>query len=210
MVIARQFGSALEPFILDLSGGFHGLFFALRFVSFCRPSSKRPRSRAARGSSLQRAPRTPPAKSGLMRATGEAPGGATDLKWGGSFERIAEARRQTVSKSDGWTCPKSGRAEAREHGSRGQGRRSRWSAHEKRVCGDRIGAKRIGGRCSLAMRHFAHGACAVVGGVAGNSPLEWGAGDDGRRRGSRAGKVVSPKIRSRSIFQLGIVGRAKH
>ena len=106
--------------------------------------------------------------------------------------RLIPRQRLTVTKSDGWTCPKSGRAETREHGSRGQGRRSRWFAHEKRVCGDRIGAKRIGGRCSFAMRHFAHGACAVIGGVAGNSPLEWGAGDDGQRRGSRAGKVLSP------------------
>ena len=55
-------------------------------------------------------------------------------------------------------------------------------AHKWRVC-------RPG---SLAMRHTAHGVNAVIGGVAGNSPLERGAGDAGRRRGSRAGKDCSP------------------
>ena len=41
---------------------------------------------------------------------------------------------------------------------------------------------------SLAMRHAAYGAWTVVGGVAGNTPLEWGAGDFS----SRVGKVFSP------------------
>ena len=38
---ARQFGLALEPFNFGLRGRFHGLFFALRFVSVCRPSWKK-------------------------------------------------------------------------------------------------------------------------------------------------------------------------
>ena len=45
---------------------------------------------------------------------------------------------------------------------------------------------------SLALRRAAHGVCAGIGGVAGHSPLEWGEGDDGRRRGTRAGKDFSP------------------
>ena len=52
---------------------------------------------------------------------------------------------------------------------------------------------------SLAMRHAAKGARAVVGGVAGHSPLEWGAGDAGQRRGSRAGKVFFPPTKKNSL-----------
>ena len=175
VVIARQFGSALEPFILDLSGSFHGLFFALRFVSFCRPSSKRPRSRAARGSSLQRAPRTPPAKNGLMRATGEAPGGATDLKCGW----LAKKR---WSERPGVSARKQGSGDRED---RADGRFAPRMNSESAALG------------SLAMRQAAHGTHAGIGGVAGNSPLEWGAGD----LNSRVGKVLSPRS-ERPIVRL--------
>ena len=80
----------------------------------------------------------------------------------GTPSLLIPRQRQMHSKSDGRPCPKSGRAEAREHGSRGQGRRSRWSAHEKRVCDDGTGAQRIGGRCRLAMRHATYCVYAVV------------------------------------------------
>ena len=87
-------------------------------------------------------------------------------------ESRAEGRRTVpcgaeLPKSDGRNCPQRIRSEARENGSRGQGRRSSSTAHgsESAALG------------SLAVRHSALGARADVGGVAGISPLEWGAGD---------------------------------
>ncbi len=50
------------------------------------------------------------------------------------------------------------------------------AAHKKRVCGERAKAERRHGRCSLAVCLTARGECRH-GGVAGNSPLEWGAKD---------------------------------
>ena len=81
-----------------------------------------------------------------------------------------------LPKSDGRNGPQRIRAEARETGSRGQGRRSPSTAQESESAATVEERKRIHGRCSLAVRHAALGA-SRRGGVAGNSPLEWGAGD---------------------------------
>ena len=90
-------------------------------------------------------------------------------------------------KSDGLNCPQRSGPEEREGRPRGQFRRSRLPCAKGRVCGERAGAQRIHGRCSLAERHPAHGESRRRG-VAGTP-----AGMGSRKRcGFCVGKVFSP------------------
>ncbi len=114
---------------------------------------KRPRSRAARGSSLQRAPLTPPAKSGLMRAMSEAPGGATDLKCGWLAKKRWSGR-------PGVSARKQGSADRED---RADGRFASRMNSESAALG------------SLAMRLTSHGECRFRG-RCGELPARMGSG----------------------------------